>query len=94
MAVGEYKLAGGRANGCAYAHVRREAAAVGVRYAADRCRKRGALRVTFSWVRATHVDTTQMAIAFAAYQAACQAFGVPPDDRVRLRPDRVYEFPA
>jgi len=115
MAAGEYKLAVGRATGCAYAHVRleaeeapdgifsvdaeavepwwREAAVVGVRYAADKCRKPGAFRVSFTWIRTTHVDTNQMAVIFAAYHAACEAFGIPPDERVRLRPDWVYEFP-
>lgn len=73
----------------------RAAAAFGVHYAGDRPERTGSSkpqRVTVLWVGSTHVDTTQMAVVFATYHAACEAFGIPSDERVRLRPDWVYEL--
>ena len=75
----------------------RPAVAFGVNYAHEKCLFAGQRRkvsVTVTSVQTMAVDTNQMAVAFASYQAACIALGMRPDDRVRLRPDWTYEFPA
>ena len=51
-------------------------------------------RVVARSLDATVVDTTVMAVAFASYHAACLAFGMRPDERIRLRADSVFELPA
>jgi hypothetical protein len=69
----------------------------GVRYAEERllfAEPKAAKHVTVLKVETTHVDSNQMAVVFAAYQAACIAFGLPPDERVHLRDDWTYEFPT
>lgn len=75
----------------------RAAVTFGVEYAVDRLTRQGraaAARVVVTSLHWMPVDPNQMAVAFVAYQASCIAFGLDPDDKVRLRPDWVYEFPA
>lgn len=76
----------------------REAAVVGVRYAhAHWLRGQrpgvGSIKVTVSIVHHTAVDTTDLAVLFAAYQATCRALHIEPDPKVVLRPDSIFEFP-
>ncbi len=52
------------------------------------------LRVAVTSIQTSNVDSTMMAVAFASYHAACIAFGMAPDERVRLRADFTYEFPT
>jgi hypothetical protein len=75
----------------------RAAAVFGVQYAHDRLGRTGST-ATFT-VKVTELrwmpsDTTEEAVSLAAYRAACAAFGVAPDERVRLREDLSFEFPA
>jgi pentose-5-phosphate-3-epimerase len=75
----------------------RSAVAFGVSYAHEKLTQAGHVlrtQVTVASVHTMVLDSNQMAVAFASYQAACIAFGVEPDDRVRLREDWTYEFPA
>jgi len=75
----------------------RAAAVFGVTYAQERLRRVGfdeALCVRILEVGWMHSDTTGMAVAMAAYHAACAAFGQPADPGVRRRDDGIYEFPA
>lgn len=77
----------------------RDAVAFGVRYAHETlvhlAPDRGKQRVVVESLRTSNVDSNVMAVAFASYHAACIAFGITPDDRVRLRrPELVYEFPG
>lgn len=75
----------------------RPGAAFGASYALEKALLVGeprGRRIVVVSVQGTVVDTNQMAVAFAAYQAACLALAIVPDERVRLREDWTYEFPA
>ena len=73
----------------------REAAIVGVRYAYDqwlRTHPTRSIQITVTKLRHTLVDTTHMAVLFAAYQATCIALAMAPDEKVALRDDLVFEL--
>ena len=78
-------------------HGWRAAATVGVRYAHEQWMQGAPGRMTAITVTAvteSPVDTSQLTVLFAAYQATCRALGIAADDRALLREDWVFEFPS